>query len=250
MPPGRFRIDFYNGQEWIPVMRRADRLFQIIQILRGSRKPVTARTIARELETSPRTIYRDIADLMLQQIPIRGEAGVGYMLDEGYDMPPLMLTPPEIEAAVLGAQWVIAQGDQSLVRGARDLITKIGAVIPTSLRPIIMDCTMLVPVIKPRSPDAIDISRVRDWIRSQRRIRLFYRDERDSCSERVVWPIAVAYFESVRLIVTWCELRGDFRHFRTDRIIEAEFLDETFPTPVEQLRKTWWAKESERFPTT
>lgn len=250
MPLDRFRIGFFNGLEWIPVMRRADRLFQIIQILRGSRKPVTARAIAQELETSPRTVYRDIADLVVQQIPIRGEAGVGYILDEGYDMPPLMLTPPEIEAAVLGAQWVIAQGDQSLMTGARDLISKIAAVIPTRLRPIIMDDTMLVPVVKARLPDTIDISRVRDWIRCQRCIRLLYRDERESCSERIVWPIAVAYFESVRLIVTWCELRGDFRHFRTDRIVEAEFLDETFPTPAEQLRKIWWAKESKRFPTT
>ncbi|WP_199902552.1 YafY family protein [Azospirillum sp. B4] len=92
-------------------MRRADRLFQIIQILRRTRRPLTADAIAAELETSRRTVYRDIADLMAQRVPIRGEAGIGYVLDEGYDLPPLMLTPDEIEAAVLGAQWVSTQGD-------------------------------------------------------------------------------------------------------------------------------------------
>src|SRR5215469_14682891 len=102
-------------------MRRADRLFQIIQVLRRTRRPVTADAIAVELETSKRTIYRDIADLMAQRVPIRGEAGVGYVLDGGYDLPPLMLTADEIEAAVLGAQWVAGRGDPALARAARDL---------------------------------------------------------------------------------------------------------------------------------
>src|SRR5271167_3877559 len=109
-------------------MRRADRLFQIIQVLRRTRKPLTADAIAAELETSKRTIYRDIATLMEQRVPIRGEAGMGYILERGFDMPPLMLTPDEIEAAVLGAQWVTGRGDAALATAARDLIAKIGAV--------------------------------------------------------------------------------------------------------------------------
>src|SRR5690349_21609869 len=111
-------------------MRRADRLFQIIQILRRSRQPVTADAVAAELETSKRTVYRDISTLIGQRVPIRGEAGIGYVLDNGFDLPPLMLTPDEIEAAVLGAQWVMNRGDPVLARAARDLVAKIGAAVP------------------------------------------------------------------------------------------------------------------------
>src|SRR4249920_4087737 len=110
-------------------MRRADRLFQIIQILRRTPRPITAGALAAELETSKRTVYRDIADLVGQRVPIRGEAGVGYVLEDGFDMPPLMLTADEVEAAVLGAQWVIGRGDEALARAARDMVAKISAVV-------------------------------------------------------------------------------------------------------------------------
>jgi predicted DNA-binding transcriptional regulator YafY len=106
-------------------MRRADRLFQIIQILRRSRRPVTASHLAEELEVSQRSVYRDVADLIGQRVPIRGEAGIGYVLDREFDMPPLMLTPDELEAAVLGAQWVADRGDAVLARAARDLISRL-----------------------------------------------------------------------------------------------------------------------------
>src|SRR5215470_10038638 len=122
-----------------PSMRRADRLFRIIQVLRRARRPVTAVDIASELETSVRTIYRDIAQLMADRVPIRGEAGIGYILEGGFDMPPLMLTPDEIEAAMLGAQWVMGRGDPVLARAASDLVAKIGVVIPEHLRPLLME---------------------------------------------------------------------------------------------------------------
>src|ERR1700740_1076076 len=120
-------------------MRRADRLFQIIQILRRTPKPITAAALAAELETSKRSVYRDIADLIGQRVPIRGEAGIGYVLDGDFDMPPLMLTPDELEAAVLGAQWVADRGDAVLARAARDLISKISSVVPERLRPFITE---------------------------------------------------------------------------------------------------------------
>ena len=120
-------------------MRRADRLFQIVQILRRGRHPVTALAVAEELEVSKRTVYRDIANLIGQRTPIRGEAGVGYILEDGFDMPPLMLTQDEVEAAVLGAQMVAARGDPVLRRAAQDLIAKIGAVIPEALRPLVLE---------------------------------------------------------------------------------------------------------------
>jgi predicted DNA-binding transcriptional regulator YafY len=121
------------------IMRRADRLFQIIQILRRSRRPVTAADLAAELETSKRSIYRDIAALIGQRVPIRGEAGFGYVLEGGFDLPPLMLTTEEVEAAVLGAQWVAGHGAAALARAARDLIAKIAATIPENLRPLVLD---------------------------------------------------------------------------------------------------------------
>lgn len=225
-------------------MRRADRLFQIIQILRGARGTTTAAALSEELETSVRTVYRDIADLMAQRVPIRGEAGVGYVLERGYDMPPLMLTPDEIEAAVLGAQWVAGRGDPAIARGARDLIAKISDVVPEDLRPLVLESPMMAPHWSSSHPDAVDMERLRTWIRRRGKVRLDYGDEEGKASNRVIWPIAVAYFDTVRLIVAWCELREDFRHFRTDRIQQADFLDETYPTRTSVLRKQWWEAQS------
>ena len=220
-------------------MRRADRLFRIIQVLRRKRRPVTAHEIAEELEASARTIYRDIAQLMADRVPIRGEAGIGYVLEGGFDMPPLMLTPDEIEAAMLGAQWVMTRADPVLARAASDLVAKIGVVIPEHLRPLLME-PALTPLTSHRSPpDAIDMARVRASIRAQGKIALSYRDETARETRRVIWPIAVSYWDAVRLIVAWCEMRNGFRHFRTDRVLAAEFLEARYPTPRARLRAQW-----------
>ena len=210
-------------------MRRADRLFRIIQILRRRRRPITAVEIAEEMETSVRTIYRDIAQLMADRVPIRGEAGIGYVLDGGFDMPPLMLTADEIEAAMLGAQWVMGRGDAVLTRAANDLVAKIGQVVPEHLRPLLIDPASLTPGRENAKTDAIDMARLRTAIRAQGKLALVYRDETDAETKRVIWPIAVAYFDRARLIVGWCELREGFRHFRTDRIVRADFLEEKIP---------------------
>ncbi len=220
-------------------MRRADRLFQIIQILRRSSRPVTAQDIAAELEVSARTVYRDIADLIGQRVPITGEAGFGYILDDAFDMPPLMLTPDEIEAAVLGAQWVASRGDPVLAAAARDLVAKITSVVPERLRPFVADPSIGAPPRPPASPDLIDLARVRSWIRDGRKVRLEYRDERGDVSNRVVWPVIVGFFEQTRMLAAWCELRQDFRHFRTDRVIAADFLDERYDARPGELRLRW-----------
>ena len=219
-------------------MRRADRLFQIIQVLRRSRQPVTADVIAAELETSRRTIYRDIADLMAQQVPIRGEAGVGYVLEGGFDLPPLMLTPDEIEAAVLGAQWVMSRGDAGLKRAAQDLIAKISVAVPERLRPMVLEPATGAPgwnVI----PDAFDMAQMRAAIRAGRKVALVYRDEMGRETERTVWPFAVGYYETVRLVVAWCEMREDFRSFRTDRVSAVRFLEARYPERPAILRARW-----------
>ncbi len=220
-------------------MRRADRLFQIIQVLRRTRRPVTADAMAAELETSKRTVYRDIADLMAQRVPIRGEAGVGYVLDGGYDLPPLMLTPDEIEAAVLGAQWVAGRGDPALARAALDLIAKIGAAVPERLRPYALEPSARAAPRWNVAPDGLDMAQVRHAIRNGRKIALSYSDEQGRVSERKVWPFAVGYHETVRLMIAWCELRSDFRSFRTDRVTAAEFLEDRYPERPATLRARW-----------
>jgi predicted DNA-binding transcriptional regulator YafY len=228
-------------------MRRADRLFQIIQVLRRSRRPVTASQLAAELEVSQRSIYRDIADLIGQRVPIRGEAGIGYALDRDFDMPALMLTPDELEAAVLGAQWVADRGDAILARAARDLISKISSVVPERLRPFIAEPSIGAPTSRAPAADGIDIALTRSWIRSGRKIRIRYRDERSRETERTIWPTIIGYAETVRLLAAWCELRRGFRHFRTDRIMSAEFLQEQCGCRPRELRARWRRfMESER----
>ncbi|NTA40275.1 helix-turn-helix transcriptional regulator [Agrobacterium salinitolerans] len=220
-------------------MRKADRLFQIIQILRRSTRPVTAADLAEEIETSRRTIYRDIADLIGQRVPVVGEAGFGYLLDPAYSMPPLMLTPDEIEAVVLGMQWVTGRGDKVLERAAQDVIAKIAAVIPDRLRPYVMEPSLAAkPRLSPAT-DAIDPAELRRAIRDGRKLRLRYRSEIGDETDRTVWPVILGYDETHRIIVAWCELRQGFRHLRTDRMIEAEVLADRIGLRRGELRREW-----------
>src|SRR5580692_6780568 len=220
-------------------MRRADRLFQIIQVLRRTGQPLTADAIAAELETSKRTIYRDIATLIGQRVPIRGEAGMGYILEKGFDLPPLMLTPDEIEAAVLGAQWVSTHADPALSRAAQDLIAKIADTVPERLRPFVLEPASRARPSWQREPDRIDMTRTRAQIHEGKKIALRYRDEHGRDSERTIWPIAIGYHEAVRILAAWCELRRDFRSFRTDRVVDAAYLDEKYPERRDLLRARW-----------
>lgn len=219
-------------------MRRTERLFQIIQVLRRHRAPVTGQALAEELEVSLRTLYRDMAELIAQRVPIRGEAGTGYVLEEGYDMPPLMLTADELEAAVLGAQWVAARGDAALARGARDLIAKLTVAVPRELQPVIVDAGLRPISFRDRPKDSMNVALVRQAIRGQMKLRLDYADEAGAVTQRVVWPFLLAYWDEVQLICAWCELRQGFRHFRTDRVRAAETLGR-FPERVSRLRKRW-----------
>jgi predicted DNA-binding transcriptional regulator YafY len=220
-------------------MRRAERLFQIIQILRRSDRPVTAAALAEELEVSTRTVYRDVADLIGQRVPIEGEAGFGYLLAADYDMPPLMLTPEEIEAVMLGAQWVAGRSDKGLANAARDVMAKIGAVVPEHLRPLILEPSVGVRPAPMEPMESIDPSSLRLAIRAGRKLRLRYRSEAGEETERTVWPVILGYAETTRMLVAWCELRQNFRHFRTDRIVEAETLDETVGLRQGELRRRW-----------
>jgi predicted DNA-binding transcriptional regulator YafY len=220
-------------------VRRADRLFQIIQILRRTGRPVTADTLAKELEVSKRSVYRDVADLIGQRVPIQGEAGLGYILDSDFDMPPLMLTPDEVEAAVLGAQLVVQRGDPVLARAARDLIAKVATAVPERLRPFITEPTIGAPPAHVLGTDGLDIAKTRLRIRNGRKIKVRYRNQETQDSERIIWPVIIGYAETGRLLAAWCELRRRFRHFRTDRILSADFLEESYGYRPSDLRARW-----------
>jgi predicted DNA-binding transcriptional regulator YafY len=221
-------------------MRRGDRLFEIIQVLRRALGPLTAAAIAEELETSRRTVYRDIGTLIAQRVPIRGEAGVGYVLERGFDMPPLMLTADEIEAVVLGAQWVLAHADPVLARAATDVLAKIAVVVPEDLRVVIDDPSVITPPDWHDSNDAaIDVARLRAWSRQGRKVSIDYVDETGSVSQRIVWPFLIGYLTNMRMMAAWCELRQDFRLFRTDRMRSITFLDVRYPARRTTLRRRW-----------
>ncbi|WP_259779810.1 helix-turn-helix transcriptional regulator [Aestuariispira ectoiniformans] len=210
-------------------MRRADRLFEIIQILRRRRSITTAQQLAEELEVSVRTVYRDIAALQAQRVPIEGEAGVGYVFREGFDLPPLMFNEEEIESLVLGARITETWADPELARAARDVLAKVAAVLPPHLRPQIMSMGLAAPTSASQVPVDVDLARVRRCIREKKKIALSYCDEKGDPSERIIWPLTLAFFGPVWNIIGWCELRNDFRAFRPDRMIKAEFLDAYFP---------------------
>lgn len=227
-------------------MRRTERLFAIIQMLRGRRRPLTAQQLASELEVGVRTIYRDMAELIAQRVPVRGEAGTGYVIDAGYDLPPLTLTTDEVEAALLGAAWVEQRGDTTLARGARSLIDKLNDSLPRHLRVELM-AAHLRPA-RARSPlvDGVDIAPIRAAIRERLKVKIAYADNAGKVSTRIIWPFTVAYMEDVRIVAAHCELRADIRHFRTDRIRTARVLDEKYPESQRALRKRWEAQNPQR----
>jgi predicted DNA-binding transcriptional regulator YafY len=224
-------------------MRRAERLLQLLQILRRHRRPVTGEAIAQELEVSLRTVYRDIASLVADRVPIRGEAGVGYVLGEGFDMPPLMFTPDELEAVMLGLRWVTRRGDKDLSLAAQDTVSKIGAVLPERLKPFLFDAGLMVPPGHRVVADSVDVGQLRNAIREGRKVELVYRSEDGRETSRIIWPIAVAYYDAQRLILAWCELRQAFRSFRTDRMVLARALDMKYPgrrkALLKQMQEEW-----------
>lgn len=228
-------------------MRRADRLFEIIQVLRRASGPMTGEAIAAELETSRRTVYRDITALIGQRVPIRGEAGVGYVLERGFDLPPLMLTLDEVEAVVLGSQWVIAHADPTLARAALDVLAKVAAIVPEGLRGAIDDPAVGTPPARRKTDDGwVDIGKLRSWCRQGRKLGIAYLDGAGAASERTVWPFLVGYVEGVQALMAWCELRRDFRTFRTDRLTAVDYRDERYPERRSVLRGRWLRLTGER----
>jgi len=217
-------------------MRRADRLFQIVQLLRRRRTVTTAREIARKLEISERTVYRDVSDLVLAGTPIDGEAGVGYRIRPGYDLPPLMFDREEIQALVLGVRIVRQVGDPALARASESILSKVATVLPKELEPLLAE-TRLFATTRVRGSHAADALAVtREGLTSQRRIRMRYTDERGEATERTVRPLGVFFWGKTWTLAAWCEMRVGFRNFRLDRVGEAALLDRFEEEPGRTLR--------------
>ncbi len=224
-------------------MPRTDRLFGLIQSLRARRRPVTAAELAREHGVSMRTIHRDVGTLRAIGAPVEGEAGLGYVLRPGFLLPPLMLTEDELDALGLGASWVEQRGDPLLAAAARDALTKIGAVLPDGLAATLEAPALVTASPADAPPDGADIPVLRRAIRERRKLAVAYTDVEGSRSERLLWPIALAYFDATRLLAAWCEERGAFRHFRTDRLREVTMLDERYPGHRARLLQAWRAQD-------
>ena len=220
-------------------MSRAKRLLDLIQILRRNRYPVTGQTLAHELGVSLRSLYRDIATLQQQGAAIEGAPGRGYVLRAGFVLPPLMLTEDEIEALVLGTRWVVDRGDARLAAAARDALAKIGAVLPDHLRDLPDESTLLAGPGAPLETGALDLAVVRQAIRNERKLEIAYCDLKGAVSGRIIWPVALGFFDNARMLVGWCELRAAFRHFRADRISDLALLEQRYPQRRQVLMRAW-----------
>lgn len=219
-------------------MSRATRLFDLLQALRRRRTPVSGAQLARDTGVSLRTLYRDIASLQALGAEIEGEPGVGYVLRPGFMLPPLMLSEEEIEALALGAKWVSRHADPALAGAARDAMAKIGAVMPRDVRQRLEDTALLVGS-NWRADHSDNLALVRQAVRDERKLSIHYCDERGRQTRRTIWPFALSFVDSVRIVIAWCELRDDFRHFRIDRIDAANLLADRYSRRRRSLLKAW-----------
>lgn len=227
-------------------MRRADRLFQIIQQLRR-RKVLTARQLADSLEVSERTIYRDVRDLVATGTQIDGEAGVGYSLRAGYDLPPLMFDANEIQALLLGARIVASFGDNDLGRASRSVISKVESVLPKHLKPLLKKTPLFSPLpLDKRSSGNLTL--VRQGVFERRKLGFGYQRGDGEASERVVWPLGAFFWGKVWTMLGYCELREDFRSFRLDRMQRAVVLADEYPEDPKRTLEAFFERMGHELP--
>jgi len=222
---------------------RSHRLFEIIQTLRAAQSPITARKLAARLEVTPRTVYRDIVTLQAAGVPVEGAAGLGYVMRPGYDLPPLMFPAEEIEAITVGLSLIGRTADADLLAAAAQALARIRAAMPpqTGAPPgpaLLVSHWNEVPV------SGGDYRLLRRAIREERKLSLRYADAQGRLSQRIVWPVALVYYVDNALLAAWCELRGDFRHFRVDRMETCQPLEAGFRGKGARLREEWLARQN------
>jgi predicted DNA-binding transcriptional regulator YafY len=229
-------------------MRRADRLFRIVQLLRAGRLQ-TARSLAQKLQVSDRTIYRDVQDLQLSGVPILGEAGVGYTLRRDFDLPPLMFDRREITALVLGSRMVASWGDAELAAAANDALRKIEAVLTPALRDRIDAVPLYVPGYRLENQGSTRqlLEQLRTAIEGHQVIEVAYCDEKSQVTKRRLRPVALLFWGNVWTLVAWCELRNDFRNFRVDRVQSLRLSEEQFTPQPGQRYEDFLAQVKAQF---
>lgn len=208
-------------------MRRAERLFQLIQLVRG-RRLSTARFLAERLQVSERTVYRDVAELLLQGVPIEGEAGVGYRMRAGFDLPPLMFSKDEAQALVAAVRVAHDRLDAALAAQAESALSKIMAVLPAAARAAAESLAIFAPPLAMDGATRAHLQTLRVASESRHKLRLHYQDLKGRPSQRIVRPLGCVYWGAVWTLAAWCETREGFRNFRIDRIAALEVLDERF----------------------
>ena len=224
-------------------MTRSLRLLDIIHLLRHAKAPMTARAIARSLEVTPRTIYRDVVALQAMRVPIEGAAGVGYVMRAGLDVPPLMFTADELEAVAVGLSLLGRTRDGGLQAAAARVTRKIADVLqPDGARHIEASGLAVSPWTAVPAAD-VDLSLLRRAIREERKLRFRYRDATTACTQRTVCPVALTYFVDSVVLAAWCELRGAFRHFRPDRMEDCREAGDGFRGQGGRLRAAWQASQ-------
>ena len=227
-------------------MRRADRLFRIVEYLKARRRVVTAKALAEVLEVSTRTIYRDISDLIMSGVPIIGEAGTGYILSNDHIVKPLMFDLEELDALMLGAKMVENFGDKELAKSASQAIDKITSVLPDKLQREISETFLFSYSSKQDVKINIDFTKLRRSIRSKNKLLITYQDENGIHSERNIRPLSLFLFSPVWLLLAWCEKRNDFRNFRLDRIIDLTITETKFkPETGKTLRDYYMINDCE-----
>lgn len=226
-------------------MRRADRLMKLTHFLRSRRRAVTAKRIADEFGICTRTVYRDIQDLMDSGVPITGEAGVGYVIDKEYYLPPLTFDADELEAIALGINMVRQWTDDNFADKANNALSKIQAVLPAQLQGELEQITTYSMPNRAIIPWTVSFSEIRECIRKSRKLHIEYSDENQQASSRTIRPLALFFFNPVWLLASWCEKRNDFRHFRLDRIQTVIYSDEKFEDDPAKNLAAYMAKESD-----
>ncbi len=227
-------------------MRKASRLFEIIQILRLAKKPMTAAVMAEQLEVTVRSIYRDIAALQAMRVPIEGGRGIGYIMRPGFDLPPLMFSIEETEAIVLSLALLERTGDEELKLAARRVNQKLTGAVPAPLRQAMENKALYAWGTVAPAPSGIDLAIVRRAIRDERKLTLTYRDELGRATERMIRPIALIYYSQTANIVAWCELRQAIRNFRSDRVEACMEADTFFKGEGDGLRSLWTESWTEK----
>lgn len=222
-------------------MTRTERLLTLLQVLRTYRYPVSGQKLAERLDISVRTLYRDIATLQAQGAEIEGEAGIGYILKPSFFLPPLMFSQTEIEALLLGTQWVSQYGDAPLSKAAINALSKITDVLPKNIKNEMNTFALRVGPPMQESLAKEDLTVLRAAIRSQKKICLNYQSQEGKRSQRVVWPFTIGYFTDGRILVAWCEKENDYRHFNTSGIISVEIFNDLYPKSRDGLFREWRA---------